>query len=63
MKNFLDSKKSRIIFSLLVLLVAGIVAAAVSFSTDNLDYEKSDVELLYDNLLVQNDELINSDKY
>ena len=60
--KILDSKKFRIIISLCVLLVVGIITAVVSFS-NTYDWVETDVDKLYKKLLLQNDELINSDTY
>ena len=62
--KLLYGKKNRIIITALVLLVTVFVSAVISFSSETeLDYVKSQVELLYDELLVQDDRLINSDTY
>ena len=62
--KLLYGKKNRIIITALVLLSTVFVSAVVSFSSETeLDYVKSQVELLYDELLVQDDRLINSDTY
>ena len=62
--KLLYGKKNRIIITALVLLVTVFVSAVISFSSETeLDYVKSQVELLYDELLVRDDRLINSDTY
>ena len=62
--KLLYGKKNRIIITALVLLATVFVSAVVSFSSETeLDYVKSQVELLYDELLVRDDRLINSDTY
>ena len=62
--KLLYGTKNRIIITALVLLSTVFVSAVVSFSSETeLDYVKSQVELLYDELLVRDDRLINSDTY
>lgn len=62
MMKFLDSKKFRVLISLCVLLVVGIITTVVSFS-NTYDWVETDVDKLYKSLLTQNDELINSNIY
>ena len=62
--SILHGKKNRIILTAIVLLITVFVSAVVSFSLDTeFEYTKSQVELLYDELLVRDDRLIDSDTY
>ena len=57
-----DTKRNRILLSVAILIVVGIITSVVTFS-NTYDWVETDVDKLYKKLLLQNDELINSDTY
>ena len=65
MNRFINGTKGRIILSLLVLLVVGVATTILSYSdsSEPFMYVKTEVDILYEKLLNQDDENLISKKY